>query len=109
MACSSETSNLKRHLQLSLVEMCKIPKANLSANKSTSNSAQEPHFDISQQPTTADIKSVDLEGHEIVIYQADLLNLLSFVERYVPTESKCLRVRNYGKTHPINLKPQTLV
>ena len=106
MACSSETSNRKRHLQLSHMEMCKIPKANQSANKSTSHAAQEPNFDISQQPATADIRSVDLDGHEIVIYEADLIHLLSSVERYVPTDCKCLRVRNYGKTHPINLKPK---
>ena len=67
MACSSGSYNRKRHRQISLVEMCKIPKATQFQSGSTTNTDQEPHLDFDQQPIEVDVESVDLDDHEILI------------------------------------------
>ena len=109
MTCPSGSNNRKRHRQISLVEMCKIPKASQSQGGFTNNTDQEAHlgFEESIEPY---VESVELDEHEIVIGEADLVNSLSLTERYVPLDCNRLPFRTFGKNHLINLKPQkTLV
>ena len=104
MACPLGTNNCKRYRQISLVEMCKIPKVSQSQSGSTNNTDHEAHLGF-EQPIEAYVESVDLDEHEIVI-GADLLNLSCLEERYVPLDCNHLPFRTFGKNKPINLKPQ---
>ena len=94
MTCPSGTNNCKRYRQISLVEMCKIPKVH------------EAHLGF-EQPIEAYVESVDLDEHEIVI-GADLVSSSCLEERYVPLDCDHLPFRTFGENKPINLKPQNI-
>ena len=49
---------------------------------------------------------MDLDDHEILIGEADLVNSSCLAERNVPLDCNRLPFRTFGKNHPINLKPQ---
>ena len=108
MTSLSGSDNRKRHRQISLVEMCKIPKASQSQSGSTNNTNQdpEPHLDFEQQTLESDVGSSGLNEHEIVMGETDLVNSSCLTERYVPLDCNHLPFKTFGKNHPINLKPQ---
>ena len=107
MACPSGSNNRKIYQQISLVEMCKIPKSSQYQSGSiNTDQDQELHVDFEQQTIESDVESVDLDEHEIVIGEIDLVNSSCLTERYVSLDCNRLPFRTFGKKHPINLKPQ---
>ena len=59
MACPSGTNNCKRYRQISLVEMCKIPKVSQSQSGSTNNT---DHYADCQKIARAFINNERREG-----------------------------------------------
>ena len=109
MACSSGSNIRKKHRQLSLVDMCKMPKTDQNTSESTSHDEQELRFDIEQEQTLGHIELVDLD-QEIVTVEADLVNSLCPAKRYVPNDPELLPVRYFGKNRHIRSQtPNTLV
>ena len=103
MASSSGSNNLKRQVQLSL-EMCQV--------------TQVPQLNIippdeDEDNTFFDDQQLQFEGLQelpdsqyIVMQESDIVISSIISERYAPHNFDCLPARAFGKTNPVNLKPQ---